>query len=154
MERLLALDVGERRIGVAVSDALGMIATPLEVIHRSSKAADFGRIAGLVREHEAGALIVGHPLNADGSAGPQAERVERYAAALEQALRDEGLELPLILWDEHGSTQRAQAAMIAGGRGAQDRREKIDAAAAAVILQDYLDVQRPPLAPPHEKPGG
>jgi len=119
MERLLALDVGERRIGVAVSDALGVIATPLTVIRRSSKAADFCRIAGLAREQQAGALVVGHPLNADGSAGPQAQRVERYAAALEQALRDEGLDLPLILWDEHGSTQRAQAAMIAAGRGAR-----------------------------------
>lgn len=148
MERLLALDVGERRIGVAVSDALGVIATPLTVIRRSSKAADFCRIAGLAREQQAGALVVGHPLNADGSAGPQAQRVERYAAALEQALRDEGLDLPLILWDEHGSTQRAQAAMIAAGRGARDRRERIDAAAAAIILQEYLDVQRPPVAPP------
>lgn len=148
MEKLLALDLGERRIGVAVSDALGMIATPLEVIHRSSKVADFRRIADLVREHEAGALIVGHPLNADGSAGPAARRAERYAAALEQALRDEGLDLPLILWDEHGSTQRAQEAMIAAGRGAQDRRAKIDAAAAAIILQDYLNMRWPPLAPP------
>jgi putative Holliday junction resolvase len=148
VKKLLALDLGERRIGVAVSDALGVIATPLEVIHRSSKTADFRRIADLAREHQAGALIIGHPLNADGSAGPQAKSVERYAAALKQALRDEGLELPLLLWDEHGSSQRAQQAMIAAGRGAQDRRAKIDAAAAAIILQDYLDVQRPPLAPP------
>ncbi len=146
--RLLALDLGERRIGVAVSDALGLIATPLTVIVRSSKAADFRQIDALVREYGAEALLVGHPLNADGSAGLAAQRVERYAVALEQALRDEGLAVPLVLWDEYGTTQRAQEAMIASGRGARSRREGIDAVAAAIILQDYLDVQRPPLAPP------
>lgn len=146
--KLLALDVGERRIGVAVSDPLGLIATPLTVIQRASKAADFRRMADLVREQGAEALVVGHPLHADGSAGPQAQRVARYALALEQALRDEGVDVPLLLWDEHGSTQRATEAMIASGRGMQDRRERIDAVAAAIILQDYLDVQRPPSAPP------
>jgi putative Holliday junction resolvase len=144
----LALDLGERRIGVAVSDLLGLIATPLVVITRSSKAADFRKIGDLVRRQEAGVLVVGHPLNADGSPGPQAQRVERYAAALEEALREEGLAVPLLLWDEYGSTQRAQEAMIASGRGARSRRESIDAVAAAMILQDYLDVQWPPSAPP------
>lgn len=151
--RLLALDVGERRVGVAVSDLLGLMATPLTVIVRSSKAADFRQIADLVREQRAEALVVGLPLNADGSAGPQAQRVERYAAALEQALRDEGLEVPLLLWDEYGSTLRAQEAMIASGRRAQNRRERVDAVAAAIILQDYLDVQRPPSAPPVPRNG-
>lgn len=146
--KLLALDPGERRVGVAVSDPTGLIATPLTVIRRTSKAADFRQIFELLREQQAEALIVGHPLNADGSAGPQARRAARYAAALAEALRDEGLELPLILWDEHGSTQRAREAMIASGRGPRDRRERVDAVAAAIILQDYLDVQRPPPAPP------
>jgi putative Holliday junction resolvase len=145
---LVALDVGERRIGVAVSDLLGLIATPIAVISRSSKAADFRLIGDLVREKQTEKVVVGHPLNADGSAGPQARRIERYATALEQALRDEGLEVDLILWDEYGSTQRAQEAMIASGRGARNRREWVDAVAAAIILQEYLDVQRPPSAPP------
>jgi putative Holliday junction resolvase len=145
---LLALDVGERRIGVAVSDLLGLIATPLAVITRSSKAADFRRIGDLVREQQAEKLVVGHPLNADGSAGPQARRIERYADALEQALHDEGLHMPLILWDEYGSTQQAREAMITSGRGTRNRREWVDAVAAAIILQEYLDVQRPPSAPP------
>lgn len=146
--KLLALDLGERRIGVAVSDPMGLIATPLAVIHRTSKAADFRQVADLVREQQAAGLVIGHPLNADGSAGPQALRAERYAAEMEEALRRQGLDLPLILWDEHGSTQRAQETMIAAGRGARNRRERIDAVAAAIILQEYLDVQRPPPAPP------
>ena len=140
--KLLALDVGDRRIGVAVSDLAGLLATPMEVIRRSSKEKDFSRIACLVRELGAGKLVVGHPLNADGSAGPQALRVERYAAALSEALELAGLTVPVVLWDEYGSTQRAQALMIGAGRRAKDRRQRLDAAAAAVILQDYLDQQR------------
>ena len=141
--RLLALDVGDRRVGVAVSDELGLIATPLTVVHRRSKAEDFARIARLAREQGVEGLVIGHPLDDDGRAGAQAQRVERYAAALVGALRGEGLELPVVFWDERMSTVRAQEAMIAAGRKAQDRRARIDAVAAAVILQDYLDEQRP-----------
>ena len=140
--RLLALDVGDRRVGVAVSDLVGLIAAPLDVIQRSSKDKDFARIAHLVREQGAGKLVIGHPLNADGTAGPQALRVERYAVALSEALRLEGLSVPVIMWDEYGSTQRAQSLMIGAGRRAKDRRQRIDAVAAAVILQDYLDQQQ------------
>jgi len=140
--RLLSLDVGDRRVGVAVSDDTGLIASPLTVIRRTSKAADFDKIARLVREQRAGELVIGLPLNRDGSTGPQAQRVERYAAALVESLRAQGLGLPVIFWDEHLSTQRAEEAMIVAGRKAKDRRDRIDAAAAAVILQDYLDEQR------------
>jgi putative Holliday junction resolvase len=140
--RYLALDVGDRRVGVAVSDESGLIATPLTVIRRSSKAEDFCRIARLVREQGADALVIGHPLNDDGSAGPQAQRIERYAAALAEALQATGIALPGILWDEYRSTQRAQEAMIAAGRRAKQRRTRVDAVAAAFILQDYLDAQR------------
>lgn len=140
--RLLALDVGDRRVGVAVSDPTGLIATPLTVVRRGSKAEDFRRIARLAREQAAEGLVVGHPLNEDGTAGPQARRVERYAAALVDALDAEGLTLKVYLWDERMSTQRAQEVMIDAGRGTRERRERIDAVAAAVILQDYLDEQR------------
>jgi putative Holliday junction resolvase len=140
--KLLALDVGDRRVGVAVSDQTGLIATPLDVIQRSSKKKDFARIVRLVREQGAGGIVVGHPLNADGSAGSQALRVERYAVALSEALKLEGLSLPVTMWDEYGSTQRAQALMIGAGRKSKDRRLRLDAAAAAVILQDYLDEQQ------------
>jgi len=140
--RLLALDVGDRRIGVAVSDATGLIATPLAVIRRTSKSQDFAKIARFAQEQKAKGVIVGHPLNADGSAGPQARRTERYAQQLLAALQTEGLDLPVVLWDEYMSTQRAEAAMIAAGRKAKARRDQIDAAAAAVILQDYLDDRR------------
>lgn len=141
--RYLALDVGDRRVGVAVSDKGGLIASPLTVIKRTSKVSDFAKIARLAREQGVGTLVVGHPLNADGTAGPQAQRIERYADALVAALQAEGLELSMTLWDEYLSTQRAQQAMIASGRKAKDRRARIDAVAAAMILQDYLEAQRP-----------
>jgi putative Holliday junction resolvase len=140
--KLMALDVGERRVGVAVSDTTGLLATPLAVVRRKSKAEDFDRIAQLVREQGAEGLVIGHPLNADGSAGPQARRIERYAAALSEALIADGLNLQMLLWDERMSTQRAQQLMIEAGRKATERRGRIDAVAAAVILQDYLDEQR------------
>jgi putative Holliday junction resolvase len=141
--RFLALDVGDRRLGVAVSDETGLIASPVEVIRRASRAEDFARIAQLAQEYGVGALVVGHPLNDDGSAGPQAQRIERYAKALAAALQAAGLELPVILWDEYRSTQRAQESMIASGRKARRRRARLDAVAAAFILQDYLDARRP-----------
>jgi putative Holliday junction resolvase len=140
--RLLALDVGDRRIGVAVSDPTGLIATPLAVVHRASKAEDFRRIAQLVREQEAAGLVVGCPLDAEGGMGPQARRIERYARALAEALRADGLDLPMVFWDESLSTRRAQEAMIGAGRKARHRRARIDAAAAAVILEDYLRARK------------
>jgi putative Holliday junction resolvase len=140
--RHLALDVGDRRVGVAISDKMGVIARPLTVIHRKSKAEDFAKVARLMREQDARSLVVGLPLNADGSAGPQAARIERYAQALMQSLSKEALEVTMTFWDEYLSTQRAQQAMIAAGRRSKERRMQIDAAAAAVILQDYLDVLR------------
>ena len=140
--KLLSLDVGDRRVGVAVSDDTGLIASPLTVIRRTSKVEDFDKIARLVQEQGVEGLVVGHPLNRDGSAGPQAQRVERYSASLAESLLAQGLDLPVLLWDERMSTQRAQEAMIAAGRKAKDRRGRIDAVAAAVILQDYLDEHR------------
>jgi len=130
--RILALDVGDRRVGIAVCDEEGLIASPLTVLQRASKAQDFARLAQLVREQEVGFLVVGHPLNEDGSAGPQARRIERYAEALQEALRREGLDLPMVLWDESFSTQRAQEA---------------NAVAAAFILQDYVQARQQRASP-------
>jgi putative Holliday junction resolvase len=138
----MAIDFGERRIGVAVSDETATIASPLEVIQRRSKAEDFARLARLAQEHGVGGLIIGLPLNANGTEGYQAKRVRRYAAGLRQALQQAGLELVVEFWDESLSTIGANEAMIAAGRGAKARRARIDAAAAALILRDYLEAQR------------
>jgi putative Holliday junction resolvase len=139
--KLLALDVGERRMGVAVSDETGLITTPLTTIRRASKVEDFARIAGLIREQQAQGVVIGHPLNRDGGAGPQARRVEKYAQALGAALHDEGLEVPVILWDEYLSTRQAEEALADAGRRSKVRRAGLDAAAAAIILREYLEAR-------------
>jgi putative Holliday junction resolvase len=136
--RLMALDIGERRIGVALSDPGRMLARGLQVITRGSRQADASLIASLVREHEVEKIIVGHPLRLDGSAGEQARRIEAYARELQQ---DTGV--PVLLWDESYSTERAREAMIEAGRKRKERKERLDAVAAAVILQDYMDSTRP-----------
>ena len=136
--RLLALDVGERRIGVAVSDPTGTIARPLHALERGSKIEDFSAIGALIDEYGAQAVVVGRPLSLDGSVGPQARRVAHYTQALA-----EHLDVPVIPWDERFSTARADE-ILRETRGEKAKRRarsngEIDAIAAAVILQSYLD---------------
>ena len=130
----MALDVGDRRVGVAVSDPLGLWARPLTVITRRSRQEDYRAIARLVREQEVSRIVVGHPLSMDGRVGPQALRVERYAAGLA-----EFLDIPVVLWDERLSTAEAERLLHESGETSREYRGKIDAVAAAVILQSYLD---------------
>lgn len=131
----LALDVGDRRVGVAVGQVL---ARPLLTLARRSKKQDFDVLARLMREHHVGTLVVGLPLNMDGTKGFQAHKVERYAQLLHAALHEMELDVELIFWDERLSTERAAQIMIDSKRG-QDQQHSIDAVAAAVILQSYLD---------------
>lgn len=135
--RLMALDVGGRRIGVAVSDPEQTLARSLSVIERRSEQDGMTAIASLVEEHHVEKIIVGHPLLLDGTAGEQARRVEAYAAKLQEAVG-----IPIVLWDEGLSTIRAREMMIEAGTRQKDRRTRLDAVAAAVILQDYLDSRR------------
>jgi len=137
--RVMALDVGHKRIGVALSDPGQVLASSLQVIERKGQQRDLATVVQLVREHEVGKIIVGFPLSLDGTVGQQARVVERYAALLEKKLRDSSLDVPVILWDERLSTVAAERLMAEAGRKGRERRERIDAAAAAVILQDYLD---------------
>ena len=132
--RVMALDVGERRIGVAVSDPSGTLATPHSVIRRRSKAEDFATVGRLAGELDIERVVVGLPLSLNGEMGPQARRVTRYAQALAETL-----DVPLAYHDERYSTVTADAMLMESGR---KRRVPIDAAAAAVILQDYLESQR------------
>jgi putative Holliday junction resolvase len=135
--RLLGLDVGERRIGVAVSDANGVLATPWTILKRRSRREDFAAVQQLVDELGADRVIVGHPRSLDGTAGPQAQRVERYASALAQVLT-----VPVVLWDERYTTIEARERLGQAGVRGREQRRRLDAAAAAVLLQDYLDSRR------------
>ena len=132
--RVLALDVGNKRIGVAISDVTQILAGSLRVIQRGSRQEDFTAVARLVEEHEVEKIVVGYPRSLDGKAHAQAEKVERYAAGLAKAL-----DVPVLLWDERFSTVSAERLMREAGLRGKKRRERVDAVAAAVILQDYLD---------------
>jgi len=136
--RILALDLGEQRTGAALSDAAGWLATPLTVLKSRSREAELAAIAELVQKHRVERIVVGYPLSLDGSIGPQALRVDKIVERLRALLPD----VPVVLWDERLSTAQAERLIHETGRRVQ--RERIDAAAAAVILQSYLDAQVPP----------
>lgn len=136
--KLLALDVGLARIGVAVCDPLQLAARPLEVIRRRSRNEDFRLLAQAVQREAVQAIICGLPLTMDGGEGTQAQTVRKWAMRLAHALRALlGAPLPVIFWDERLSTHAAQVILAERGLKVGE-----DAAAAAVILQSYLDAQR------------
>ncbi len=141
MGRLLGLDVGDKRVGVAICDETQALARPVLTLNRASKKEDFARLDALCREHAIERVIVGLPKTLRGEEGPQAQRVRRYAAELQAALN-----LPIEFWDERFSTVEARDMMMAVGRKLSSKGE-IDAIAATVILQEYLDGHRPGYKP-------
>jgi putative Holliday junction resolvase len=132
--RILAVDPGEKRLGIALSDPTGTIASPLQVLGHVSRVVDAAAIAQLAAEHGAVRIIVGQALDDEGSPTPQA----RHAGRLAQAIREQ-TNLPVELWDESGSTQAARAARVAMGVSRRKRSGHLDEIAATVILQTYLD---------------
>lgn len=132
MPRILGLDVGERRIGLAISTPEGRLAVPLRILVREKEPADIEAVAEVARAEDATAIVVGYPLSLDGSAGQQARRVEAFARRLEKSTG-----LPLELWDERLTSVQAKRT-LAGARS----RGPIDDLAAAIILQAYLDRQQ------------
>jgi len=135
--RILAVDPGEKRIGVALSDPSGTIANPLTVIKHISRPIDAASIAQLAYENQAGLIIVGQSLDIDGQPTPQGRRASRLVEAIRQQT-----DLPVKLWDEDGSTQTARSARIALGVSRRKRRGHMDDLAATVILQTFLDSQQ------------
>ena len=142
---LLGLDVGKKTIGLAGSDPTGTVATPLATIERTRLARDLARIEALARERGAGALVLGWPVNMDGTEGPRCQAVLALARDLEQALG-----LPILLWDERWSTQAVERAMIMGDLSRAKRAKAVDRLAAAYILQGALEALR---AAPRPEPG-
>ena len=135
--RALGLDPGSRRIGVAVSDLSGTIASPLVVISRSrSKEHDLHEIADLAREEEAEVIVVGLPLNMDGTSGPAARAATGFARALATLV-----DVPVELHDERRTTVTADESMMAAGLDALQRRQRVDKVAAAIMLQSWLDAR-------------
>lgn len=136
--RILAVDPGEKRLGIAISDPMGLIANPLQINEHLSRPVDAASIVALAVEHGAGKIIVGQALDADDQPTSQSRRASRLAEAIRQQTN-----LPVELWDESGSTQAARSAHIAIGGSSRRRRQHghghLDDLAATYILQTYLD---------------
>jgi putative holliday junction resolvase len=135
--RALALDIGEKRIGVAVSDPSGTVATPVAVLDAARALGDGRDLVRLVEDYEVEVVVVGLPLSMDGTEGPQAKRVRSAAARLAGFLRT-----PLEFVDERLSSSQASKAMQATGASSRKQRGSVDMVAASLFLQSYLDAHR------------
>ncbi len=132
--RILGLDVGDRRIGVALSDSLGMTAQRLTVVTRQRLAADIEAIATLVRHHAVERIVIGLPLTLRGEQGPQAQKVVAFVEALRTQIT-----VPLELVDERFTTLQGERALLEMNTSRKDRKQVIDQVAAQLILQQFLD---------------
>ncbi|OGW49719.1 MAG: Holliday junction DNA helicase RuvA [Nitrospirae bacterium RBG_19FT_COMBO_42_15] len=138
--RILGLDFGDKRIGVAVSDEMGWSAQAVKTINRRSAAEDVKQIKEIAEEYEADEIIVGLPVNMNGTLGPGAEKVNNFISLLKGHIA-----VPINTWDERLSTVAAERNLIDAGLSRKKRKDVIDMLAASVILQGYLDYLRSPL---------
>jgi putative pre-16S rRNA nuclease len=142
ISRYLALDVGSKRIGVAVSDELGLTAQPvLTLERRRNQREDLRSIARLCRRFDAKGIVVGNPLTMTGEVSTQAEKVQAFAAELGELSG-----LPIHLWDERLTTHEAHQLLYEAGHARQDHRRMVDQVAATLILQSFLDRKADPPA--------
>jgi putative Holliday junction resolvase len=136
--RILALDYGTKRIGVALSDELGWTAQPFETFERRTLDWDVAHVAALVASHEVERVVLGFPLQLDGREGPAVQAMREFAGKLEA-----GLSVPLVLWDERMTTKAAEDLLIAADVSRKKRKGAVDRIAAALLLQSYLAAQAP-----------
>ena len=139
--RILALDHGTKRIGVALSDELGWTAQPLETYERRTLDRDIAHIQELVRTHDVGQVLLGLPLRLNGEEGPAVQAVRHFIEQLAVALP-----VPIITWDERMTTKAAEELLIAADMSRKKRKGVVDRVAAAILLQSYLEAQAPPPA--------
>lgn len=134
--KVLAIDLGEKRIGLAICDATRIVAAGYGVMARKSRQEDFARYAQIIADEAITLIVVGLPITLGGEEGQRATWVRDYAAALQQSVN-----VPVVLWDERFSTKQAEDSLRERGKRGKRLRERLDAVAAAFILQDYLDAQ-------------
>lgn len=132
--RILALDYGSKRVGLAISDEMAVIAQPLEFLPAHPPDDFLTRLKGIIDSRHVGEVLVGIPRNMNGTHGPAAVRAGEFAAALEKVLT-----IPVKTWDERLTTVQAERALIEAGMRREKRRQRIDQTAAAILLQSYLD---------------
>jgi putative Holliday junction resolvase len=135
--RILAVDHGEKRIGLAVSDPTATIASPLRVVKHSSRLLDAAQVANLAAENDAGLIVIGQSFDEEGLPNLAGRRAARFAEALKEQTH-----IPVILWDESFSTQDARATRIEMGVSRKNRSGHLDELAAVMILRSYLEEMR------------
>ncbi len=142
MPRWLGIDLGEKRVGIAISDPDGFLASAREVCELKHPGEALARVLDIFRASDAGGVVVGLPLNMDGSRGPAAQKAEQFAEELRKKLN-----VPVKLWDERLTTKTAHDVMIQGGARREKRRVTVDKLAAQLMLQGFLDAHSamPPL---------
>jgi putative holliday junction resolvase len=134
--RLLGMDVGARRIGLAVSDPLGITAQGIETLERRNKRTDFAILERVIRRYEVGEIVVGNPLRMSGSTGNQSEKMAAFAEELRRKFA-----LPVHLWDERLTTAEAHRILDQTGMSTRRRGEVVDQMAAVLILQSFLEAR-------------
>ena len=132
--RILALDLGKRRIGLAISDPLGITAQGLPNLERTNKRADFAALEDLIREREVGMILMGNPINMGGAEGRQSGWVREFADELEKRTH-----LPVTLWDERLTSVQAGRVLRSSGISIEKRAAAVDRLSAVILLQSYLD---------------
>jgi putative Holliday junction resolvase len=132
--RILAVDPGSKRIGLAISDSTGSIANPLAVINHISRLVDAATVAEIAKTNDAGLIVVGQSLDDDGNPTLEGRQAGRFGQALKTQIN-----LPVVFWDESLTTQDARAARIAMGVSRKNRSGHLDSLAASILLQSYLD---------------
>ena len=142
VKRILALDVGSRRIGVAVSDPLGITAQGLETIWRKNKRADFEQLGRVLAEYQVGEIVVGNPLHMSGDSGRQSEKMMQFAGELGQRFA-----IPVHLRDERLTTSQAQRVLRETNMSGPKRGKVVDQMAAVLILQSFLESRFTPESP-------
>lgn len=135
--RIMGLDIGDKTIGVAVSDIMGLTAQGVTTIKRVGKKKDIEEIKKIISERQVNKIVLGLPKNMNGTIGTQGEKVQKFCELLKQETN-----LPIEFWDERLSTVAAERSLIEGNVRRENRKKVIDMLAAVIILQGYLDLQR------------
>ena len=135
--RIMALDVGDNKIGIAISDAMLLIPQGKPTLRRTSLDVDIEHLRQLIQEHEVHKIVIGEPLHMDGRQSPQSRKTAKFARRLEQATQ-----VPVVMWDERLTSFAAEQHLEEMGMNWRERRRHVDTMAAMLILQSYLDGQR------------
>ena len=135
--RLLCLDVGEKTIGLALSDGMRSIASPLETIDRKKFTKDMEHLRGVIQKHAIGGLVIGYPVNMDGSHGPRTQSVRTFVSTMSKHIT-----LPMLLWDERMTTMAVERVMLEADLSRARRAQLVDKLAASYMLQGFLDSVR------------